>query len=245
MIDSLDGKVALVTGGSSGVGKAVAWKLASEGAIVVICARAEEKLNSVALEMQEKGLQVFTHPGDVANEEDAGRIVEDVMARFEKIDFLINCAGVGYVSPVEETTTERFDEMMGTNVRGVFLMTKFILPSMKKRRFGYIINISSGAGKNGIPNMSAYCASKYAVRGFSEAVALEARDYDVKVSILYPGSINTGFHLNIRGHELDQATKDTMMQPEDIAETVHHMLIQPARYWIFDVTTRAFLRGRK
>ncbi|MFP4499156.1 MAG: SDR family oxidoreductase, partial [Vulcanimicrobiota bacterium] len=123
------------------------------------------------------------------------------------------------------------------------LMCRYIYPHMKKKKDGFILNISSGAGKNGIPNMAGYCASKFAVAGFSEALALEAKPNDVRVSVLYPGSINTGFHEKI-GAEPPNQKKQAMMQPEDIAGTVYHTVIQPRRYWVFEIVMRAFYMGR-
>jgi 3-oxoacyl-[acyl-carrier protein] reductase len=101
---------------------------------------------------------------------------------------------LGYKVPVEDMTVEQFDEMMNTNIKGVFLMTRYVLPYMKTRKEGYIINISSGAGRNGIANMSGYCASKFALMGFTESVALEAKPFNVRVSVLCPGSTSSEFH---------------------------------------------------
>ena len=139
---------------------------------------------------------------------------------------------------------EKFDEMMNTNVRGVFLMTKYVLPHMKKEKDGYIINISSGAGKNGIAGMAGYCASKFALMGFTQSVALEAKPFDVRVSVICPGSTNSEFHEKI-GSFPDEKKREDMIQSEDIADTIYHMVIQPKRYWIFEVVTRGFLMGRK
>lgn len=244
MNDSLHGKIAIVTGGSSGLGKAIARKLAQEGAEVIITARNERRLLESKEEMRKQGLRVHAQKMDVGNEDDVKRVVDEVISQHKRIDILVNNAGVGFKGPVDTMETEKFDLMMNTNVRGVFLMTKYVLPHMKSQRSGYIINISSGAGKSGIPNLAVYCASKYAVAGFSEAVAQEARQFDVRVSVVYPGSINTDFHTNF-GESLDDATKEIMMQPEDVAETIYHAIVQPLRYWIFDITMRAFLRGKK
>ena len=239
----LQGKVAIITGGSSGVGKATARKLGQEGAIVILVARGIRRLKNAKDELKNEGIEVHVQLADVASEEDVKRVVDEVLSYHKKIDILINNAGLGYTGPVEDLDVEKYDRMMNTNMKGVFLFTKHVLPSMKKQKSGYILNIASGAGKNGIKNMASYCASKFAVGGFSEAVALEAKPYDVRVSVLYPGSINTDFHKNIRSDFSEEDGK-TMQQPEDIAETVFHILSCPERYWIFEITTRSFLKGR-
>ena len=239
----LKGKTAIITGGSSGVGKATAYKLGKMGAVVILVARNRDKLLKVKEEFKKEGIEVHIQSADVGKEEDVKRVVEEVLSYHKKIDFLINNAGLGFTGAVEDVPIEKYDLMMNTNMRGVFLFTKYVLPAMKKQKDGYIINISSGAGKNGIKNMSVYCASKFAVVGFSEAVALEAKPFDVKVSVICPGSINTNFHNNFR-HFSEEDGK-TMQQPEDIAETIYHLVTSPKQYWIFELTTRAFLRGRK
>ncbi len=243
MEKTLDGKVVIITGGSSGVGKATGKKLGQEGAIVVLVARGEERLLKAKEELRKEGIEVHIHKADVSSENDVKRVVSEVLAYYKRIDILINNAGLGYTGPVEDLEVEKYDQMMNTNMKGVFLFTKHVLPSMKKDKSGYILNIASGAGKNGIKNMASYCASKFAVGGFSEAVALEAKPYDVRVSVLYPGSINTDFHKNIRA-DFKEEDGRTMQQPEDIAETVYHILTCPTRYWIFELTTRSFLKGR-
>ncbi|MCE1247290.1 MAG: SDR family oxidoreductase [Firmicutes bacterium] len=239
-----DNKVVLITGGSSGLGKAMGEAFAAEGARVVLTARNEEKLAKTVEEISEKGYFAEYMIADSGNEQDVARVAENILKKYGRVDVLINNAGVGYTGNVDETDVEKFDEIMSTNVKGVFLFCKYIIPSMKQQKDGYIVNISSGAGKNGIPGMAAYCASKFAVAGFSEALAQEVRNHNVRVSVVYPGSINTDFHLRFSGPK-DEETKMIMMQPQDIAQTVLHIVSQPHRYWIFDVTMRAFLRGNK
>lgn len=239
----LQGKIAVITGGSSGIGKETARKLGHEGAVIIITARDINRLNKVKDELKIEGIEVHAQSADVASEEDVKRVVSEVLSYHKRIDILINNAGIGYTGPVEDLEVEKYDRIMNTNMKGVFLFTKHVLPVMKKQKSGYILNIASGAGKNGIKNMAAYCASKFAVGGFSEAVALEAKPYDVRVSVIYPGSVNTDFHKNFRA-DFISANDEAMQQPQDIAETVFHILTCPERYWIFDISTRSFLKGR-
>jgi 3-oxoacyl-[acyl-carrier protein] reductase len=240
----LNGKVAIITGASSGLGAATASALAREGAVSVLIARRESALKEMVERIRKDGHEAAYFAGDAGEEEDAARIVREVEKRYGRIDVLVNNAGVGYRGLIEDLEVSRFDEMMKTNVRGSYLSTKYALPVMKERKSGYIIYISSGAGKNGIAEMSGYCASKFALMGLSESVALEAKPFDVKVSVICPGSTNTEFHGRI-GSEPTEESRAAMIQPEDIAETIVHLLVTPGRYWVFEVTTRAFLKGRK
>lgn len=236
----LKGSVVVITGGSSGLGKAAAKRLGQSGAIVYILARTQSRLQETERELKAKGYSVISIKTDIASSMQVKQAIDRIIEEQGKIDYLINNAGIGYMGAVEEMDTKKYDEMFNTNMKGVFNMVRHVLPHMKERKSGYIINISSGAGLNGIPQMAVYCATKFALRGFSEALAQEAKPFNIRVSIINPGSINTPFHINFKGTEPDQKTKESMMQPEDIAETIHHMIIQPERYWIFDVTTRAF-----
>lgn len=242
--DALKNKVAVVTGGSSGIGLATAEKLASEGAFVYMLARGKEKLYHAVQSLINKNYSVFPAVCDVSCEESVKKTITSILERHGRIDILVNNAGVGYIADVENTTADQFDETIGTNLRGTFLMTKYTLPVMKKARDGYIINVSSGAGLNGIASMSIYCASKFGVRGFTEAVALEAKPFDVRVSVICPGTVNTNLHEKFGLTHSEEACA-LMIQPEDIAETICSLATSPKRYWIFEIRTRAFMLGRK
>lgn len=242
-MEILNGKVAIVTGASSGMGAAIAGALAQNGASSVLVARRESSLKEIVERIRKDGHEASYFTGDVGEEDDAARIVQEVEKRHGRIDILVNNAGVGYRGPVEALDVSRFDEMMKTNVRGSFLFTKYALTVMKGQKSGYIIYISSGAGRNGIAEMSGYCASKFAIMGLSESVALEAKPFDVKVSVICPGSTNSEFHGRI-GSTPTEESRAAMIQPEDIAETVLHLLSTPDRYWVYEVTARAFLKGR-
>jgi len=244
MENNVKNKVIVITGGSTGIGKEVAALFSRKGAITIALSRNMEKLKKAKEELQKEGLNLNIYACDVSKDEEVKSVISVIIETYGAIDILINNAGLGYKVPVEDMTVEQFDEMMNTNIKGVFLMTRCVLPHMKKRKKGYIINISSGAGRNGIANMSGYCASKFALMGFTESVALEAKPFNVRVSVLCPGSTSSEFHQNI-GINPDKSARDSMIQAEDIADTIHHMVIQPERYWIFEVVTRAFMAGRK
>lgn len=239
----LQGKVAIVTGGSSGIGLCTGHVLARNGATSVLVARRESVLREAVESILSKGWSAEYYAADVGQEDDVAGVIEGVIRKFGKIDILVNNAGLGYRGAIDELPVAFFDEMMRTNVRGAYLFTRYALQFMKKQKSGYIVYISSGAGKNGIAELSGYCASKFAIMGLSESVALEAKPFNVKVSILCPGSTNTEFHRNMTP-PLEESQR-VMIQPEDIAETIFHMVTTPDTYWIYEVNTRAFLKGRK
>lgn len=153
------------------------------------------------------------------------------------IDVLVNNAGLGYFRIFDELTIEEMTEMMQTNVMGVFFVTKVVLPHMKERKLGHIINIASIAATNGIPEGSVYCASKHAVRGFSSSLFKEARPFNVKVTCVYPGSVKTDFFV----HYPTVQVNDNFMQPQDIANGVVYCLQTPANLLPVDLELRPML----
>ncbi|MDQ7821909.1 MAG: SDR family oxidoreductase [Candidatus Eremiobacteraeota bacterium] len=236
-------RIVLVTGASSGIGLAAAKRFALAGASLVLVARGEERLQRLRGTLESGGVKVLSYCADVGKEEEVRHVVSDVADRWGAPDVLVNNAGVGYRGAAEDLPPARFDEMLATNVRGPFLFTRHILPLMKKRGAGHIVYVSSGAGKNGIAGLSGYCASKFALMGFAESVALEAKPFDVKISVVVPGSTNTDFHRTM-GSEPSPEARSSMIQPEDIAETIYHVVTTAKTFWIYEVTTRAPLMGR-
>lgn len=215
----LQNKTAVVTGGTKGIGYAVAEALLSEGASVLICARKENELAAASERLAKKGNVV----GAVCDVRDEGQ-VRDAIKRcvdsFGGVDLLINNAGVGYFGKtVEEMTADEFRQTLETNLFGVFYFCHHAIPLLKKRGGGYIINISSLAGQNPHPRMAAYNASKFALNGFSEALMQEVRQDDIKVSYICPGSVNTEFGGDEAGPE-----KAWQLQPQDIADTILYLL---------------------
>lgn len=215
----LQNKTAVVTGGSKGIGYAVAEALLSEGASVLICARKENELAAASEQLAKKG-NVVGAVCDVRNEAQVRDAIKRCVDSFGGVDLLINNAGVGYFGKtVEEMTADEFRQTLETNLFGVFYFCHHAIPLMKKRGGGYIINISSLAGQNPHPRMAAYNASKFALNGFSEALMQEVRQDDIKVSYICPGSVNTEFGGDEAGPE-----KAWQLQPQDIADTILYLL---------------------
>ncbi len=215
----LTGKAAVVTGGTKGIGYAIAEALMREGAAVLICGRKREDVQSAAESLLKLG-QVEAVSCDVRNEDHVRMMLEHCAASFGGVDIVVNNAGVGYLGKtVEETSSAEFRQTLETNLFGVFYACHHAIPHLKRRGGGYIINISSLAGQNPHPKMAAYNASKFGLNGFSEALMQEVRQDDIKVSYICPGSVNTAFGGDSPGEE-----KAWQLQPADIAQVVVDLL---------------------
>jgi NAD(P)-dependent dehydrogenase (short-subunit alcohol dehydrogenase family) len=212
-------KVAVVTGGSKGIGYAIAEGLLKEGAKVFICARNKTELKR-ALEQLSAFGKVDGEVCDVRSEAQVKMMLDECMRVFEGVDILVNNAGIGIIGKtVEEMSAQEFEQTLQTNLFGVFYACHHAIPVMKERGGGYIINISSLAGQNAHPKMAAYNASKFGLNGFSEALMQEVREHGIKVTAICPGSVNTYFGG-------DEPTEDQLwqLQPEDIAQVVIDLL---------------------
>jgi NADP-dependent 3-hydroxy acid dehydrogenase YdfG len=222
----LKNKVAVVTGVSRGIGLAIVRDLLKEGMIVAGWGR-------TAPELTDPGFHFFlTNIRD--NESVKNSFQQTVESLGDNIHVLVNNAGLGYYYSFEDTPIEKVYEMFETNVYGVYYVSRLIVPQMKRMEAGHIINISSIAGTNGIESMSAYCGTKFALRGISLSMMKELRKFGIKVTTVYPGSVKTNFF-----DEIDVVTaNDHMMMPEDISSTVVHVLKTPANYLIPEVEAR-------
>lgn len=213
----VDDKVAVVTGGTKGIGRAIAEALVEQGASVVIGARTEADVDRVAAELGESVRGVTC---DVRRAEDCQGLVDAAVDAFGGLDVLVNNAGVGIFKPVEELSVEEWDRVQGTNVNGLFYCSHAAIPHLKERGGGWIINIGSLAGKNAFPGGAAYNASKFGLIGFSEALMQEVRHDGIRVSYIMPGSVATS------GFSGDGTWK---IQPEDIGRIVLDLLATPDR----------------
>lgn len=212
-------KIVVITGGTKGIGYAIAEKLLEEGATVFICSRNKFELKR-ALERLSASGRVEGEICDVRSEDQVRMMLEECVRLFGGIDVLINNAGIGINGKtVEELTGDEFRQTLETNLFGVFYACHFAVPLFKKRGGGYIINISSLAGQNAHPKMAAYNASKFGLNGFTEALMQEVRQDNIKVSYICPGSVNTFF-----GGDTPSKENSWQLQPEDIAEAVLDLL---------------------
>jgi 3-oxoacyl-[acyl-carrier protein] reductase len=222
---NVKGKIAIVTGGTKGIGFAIAQGLVREGLDVCITARNELEIEEAVARLSESGESRVTGVAcDVRDYDEIQGVFEHVLSEFGGIDVLVNNAGIGSFKTVEETTPDEFRAVLETNLFGVFYCCHEAIPHMRKRGWGYIINISSLAGANPHPRMAAYNASKFGLNGFSEALMQEVRYDNIKVSYIMPGSVNTQF-----GGDQPSSDKSWQLQPEDIAEVVVNLLHQNDR----------------
>ncbi|HEY4679973.1 MAG TPA: SDR family oxidoreductase [Nitrosarchaeum sp.] len=217
----MDKQVAIVTGASRGIGKAIAHLFAQEGMNVVICSRNENQIRKTAMEIQkDTGNIVVPVKTDVRNHVDVDKLVQSALNEFGRIDILVNNAGVAIIKSLVETTDHEYDTIIDTNLSGVFFCCKSVLPHMIKQKSGYIINISSGAGKTGFANLSVYCASKFGVIGMTESLAEEVSDYGIKVFSVCPGAVATQMQKEFMSNEEFEKRKNQMIQPEEVAQKV-------------------------
>src|SRR5579863_2497381 len=237
---TLRNKVCLVTGGSRGIGRAIARMLLMEGAEVAICGRRQELVDRAVLELSEEtGGKVEGKVADVKSHEQVGELFRFVDTRFGGLDALVNNAGVGVFRPVQELTLEEWRATIDTNLSGVFYCSREALFRFVTKGGGYIVNISSLAGANAFAGGSAYSASKFGLNGFSEAMMQDVRSENVKVSYVMPGSVATGF-----GSGTDGEASSWKIWPEDVADVVRMLLKMPMRTLISRVEIRPLKTSR-
>jgi 3-oxoacyl-[acyl-carrier protein] reductase len=193
LIGPLVEKVALVTGGNRGIGKAIALRLAALGAAVAICGRHATTLETTANELRATGSRVHSQHADVTNSSDVEALVRQTESALGGISILVNNAGMGLFGPVHEKTEREWDTLINTNLKSLFLVSRQVIPGMIQRKSGDIINISSLAGKSTFAGGGIYCASKWGVQGLSGCMAEDLRAYGIRVSTVCPGSVATEF----------------------------------------------------
>ncbi|HYT74479.1 MAG TPA: SDR family oxidoreductase [Vicinamibacterales bacterium] len=215
--------VAIVTGGSKGIGFAIAQALLKSGAQVAIGARSADELTRAA-ERLGGGDRILTVRADVRDPGDAEKLVADTVRTFGGLDVLVNNAGVGRFANVADMSTDDWRQVIDTNLSGVFYCTREAVKEMRRRGAGFIINISSLAGKNAFAGAAAYCASKAALNQFSEALMQEVRYDNIRVSYVMPGSVSTGF-----GDHGSSGEAPWKSAPEDVAKVVFDLLSHDAR----------------
>lgn len=239
----LNDAVAIITGASSGIGAATALKLAARGARLSLLARTPERLEAVRAQAQ-GAPDVLALACDVRDEAQVEHAISTTLARFGRIDVLINSAGLSLNGAVDGYSLADWQTVLETNLTGTFLTCRAVLPAMKRQGGGQIINISSGAGRNGIKQMAAYCAAKFGVIGFTESLALEVRNDNIRVAVLLPGSVATNFsptaNRNDAAATASLPTRDIgySLTADEVATVILAMLEQPAQAWMSEVVLR-------
>lgn len=245
MVNSLKGKVILITGASSGFGEEAARLFAKEGCHVVLAARRVERLQTIVTEIQSAGGEAFAIPIDVNQRAEIDRMVQIVLERYNKVDILFNNAGFGGVDWFENLKPERHIEaLVRVNLTGTMLVTHAVLPAMLARRQGHIINMSSVAGLIASPLITTYAASKYGVRAFTDALRREVSPFGIKVSGIYPGPATTEFGKHLERTKARQRVNkiDVHMTSEYVARRIVAIAKHPRRslvipWWFRVITT--------
>jgi len=232
----LKGKVAIVTGASKGIGKAVALALARQGVQLAISARSQDLLEQAARDARQLGVKCLAFCGDMSKEEDIQNLIRATVSEFGHLHILINNAGFGYFLPLSELTTKQWDEMFNLNVRGLFIATRESLPHLRQAGESVIVNVASLAGKNAFANGSGYAATKHAVIGFSRCLMLEERKNGVRVLVICPGSVATNFFDD--HHGTFDPKREKILMPEDVADSIIHMIQLPQRAMVSEIDIR-------
>ncbi|MFD1887322.1 3-ketoacyl-ACP reductase [Paenibacillus wenxiniae] len=223
----LTNKTAIITGAGKGIGKATAEALAAEGVQLGLLARTAADLEQLAEELSNRyGIKVFTATADVANSADVRAAVSSLASSLGRVDILINNAGTGAFGKMVEMDPEQWEQIIRVNLMGAYYVTHELLPGMLAQESGDIINIASTAGERGFATGSAYCASKFALLGMTEALMQEVRKSNIRVTALTPSTVNTPMAVNAG---LPIGEEDRMMQPEDVAQLVLAGLKLPSR----------------
>jgi NAD(P)-dependent dehydrogenase (short-subunit alcohol dehydrogenase family) len=231
---ALEGRAALLTGASSGLGKATAIALAQAGADVALVARSAEELESTKEEVSKTGRRALTLPTDLAKEHGAAWAVEQTVEALGRIDVLVNAAGTDVPGTVEELDVEGWDRTLSVNLRAPFLLSKAAFPHMREAGGGTIVNVSSVAGKKGWANASAYCASKFGLTGFTEALADEGKEHGIRAIVLYPGAMATNWGAfspeERQQSESNQAPATQVLRPERVADLIVWLAASPPEF---------------
>jgi NADP-dependent 3-hydroxy acid dehydrogenase YdfG len=246
----LQGRVALVTGASSGIGEATAFALAAAGAKTAIVARRAERLEALAKRIAEAGGEALALAADAALESEAKRMLGEVENRFGRLDILVNNAGVVLLSPVAEAEIADFRRMIEINLFGLMTLTRLALPIMKRGGAGHFVNISSVAGRVANPGSGGYAATKFGVGAFSEALRREVYKDKIRVTVIEPGAVATELADHITNPGMKAAVAEMRkvmtepMQPEDIAAAVLYAVTQHPRVNVNEILIRPTMQER-
>jgi len=236
-LNPLNEQVAVVTGAGRGIGAAIARKLAALGAVVILCGRKREPLESTAAEIGEAGGRAEVLPCDVTDLSSVEAAAQHIDKTHGRADILVNNAGIGgFGGPLHEMPPDSWDAVLNTNLRGVYYCIRSFAPMMVRAKNGHIINISSLAGKNPLPNGAAYAASKWGLNGLSYSVAEELRGHNIRLSVVCPGSVDT----ELSPHAGKDSRK--MLKPDDVAHVVGMLVTQAPQSFVNEVLLRPTMK---
>jgi NAD(P)-dependent dehydrogenase (short-subunit alcohol dehydrogenase family) len=232
MTEELKGQLAVVTGAARGIGAAISKQLASMGATVILAARDKARLNQVKQDIESTGGTAHIAELDLLDESSITSLAKAIESQHSRCDILVNNAGIGLLGkPLVEMSPSDWDTLMGTNLRGPYLMIRALAPLMIAAQSGHIINISSLAGRNPLPNGAAYSASKWGLNGLTYSLAEELRPHNIRVSVIAPGSVDTGFGRGEPGNP-------KKIQPADVAHVVAMLVTQAPQSFVSEVLLR-------
>ena len=237
MNKKLEGKVALITGASSGIGRASALALAEEGANLILTARRQERLEEIKTKVEKAGGKIVGITGDATQEDTAKKCVDAAVKTFGTLDILINNVGIGNYKDLVDTSAAEYDEMMDTNVRSTFLFSRHTVPFMIKQGSGTILMISSMAGIYGFAGEAVYSATKFAQVGFAQSLDKELRPKGIRVGVICPGGVKTEFAIG-KGRTEKSVASSGMLDPEDVAGAVVLACTQSKNARIIEVQMR-------
>jgi len=225
----------LITGATQGIGRATAVAFGRAGYRVGVVARTAPKIDALVAELRAEGIEAAGAAADVADPEAVRSAVAVVVDQLGEIGVLVNNAGVLIARPFEELTLDDWDTTMATNLRSLYLVTREVLPGMRQRRDGTIVNVASLAGRNGFAGGTAYTASKHAVLGFARSLMLEVRKEGVRVVTVCPGSVDTGM---LQDQPMLSTNRERILRPEDVADAILHAVQLPGRAMVSELDIR-------
>ncbi len=242
-MNGLNGKVAVVTGASSGIGEATAEALAAEGATVVIAARREDRLDHLVEMINGNGGEALAVACDVTDEEEAHGLIQRAREEFGRVDILVNNAGVMQLSEIEKGLSDEWRTMFDVNVMGLLYVTEAAIQVMKEQASGHLVNISSLASRGTRPGLGVYSGTKTAVNAISEALRQELLEDNIRVTMVEPGAVETELPEHITDEEAREGISNLLsgldpLQPEDIASAIIYCVIQPQRVSINEILIR-------